>query len=118
MPTLTQARKSCRKLIQRVAPEGTVMVTWANFHYLDFTLNWVQHVQAANISAYLVGAMDDELLQALLERGINCFGMQSGLSIDDFGWGSKQFHKMVCTMFSIPPVWTQFMHDISQELLQ
>ena len=71
------------------------MVTWANFHYLDFTMNWVQHVQAANISAYLVGAMDDELLQALVDRGVNCFGMQSGLSTEDFGWGSKQFHKMV-----------------------
>ncbi len=87
------------------------MVTWANFHYLDFTLNWVQHVQAANISAYLVGAMDDELLEALLERGINCFGMQSGLSIEDFGWGSKQFHKMVCTLFTVPPVWTQPMYE-------
>ena len=87
------------------------MVTWANFHYLDFTLNWVQHVQAANISAYLVGAMDDELLEALLERGINCFGMQSGLSIEDFGWGSKQFHKMVCTLFTGPPVWTQPMYE-------
>lgn len=73
------------------------MVTWANFHYLDFTMNWVQHVQAANISAYLVGAMDDELLQALVNRGVNCFGMQSGLSTEDFGWGSKQFHKMVCS---------------------
>lgn len=87
------------------------MVTWANFHYLDFTLNWVQHVQAANISAYLVGAMDDELLEALLERGINCFGMQSGLSIEDFGWGSKQFHKMVCTLFTGPLVWTQPMYE-------
>lgn len=93
-PVKAEDHKLTKKLIQKVASEGTVMVTWANFHYLDFTLNWVQHVQAANISAYLVGAMDDELLQALLERGINCFGMQSGLSIEDFGWGSKQFHKM------------------------
>ncbi|KAA6425748.1 MAG: glycosyltransferase family 77 [Trebouxia sp. A1-2] len=93
-PVKAEDHKLTKKLILKVASEGTVMVTWANFHYLDFTLNWVQHVQAANISAYLVGAMDDELLQALLERGINCFGMQSGLSIDDFGWGSKQFHKM------------------------
>ena len=82
-------------MVQDVAPDGTIVVTWANFHYLDFTINWVQHVQAANISAYLVGAMDDELLEALLERGVNCFAMQSGLSTDDFGWGSKQFHKMV-----------------------
>ncbi len=55
--------------------------------------------------------MDDELLEALLQRGINCFGMQSGLSIEDFGWGSKQFHKMVCTLFAAPPVWTQPMYE-------
>ena len=72
------------------------MVTWANFHYLDFTMNWVEHVKAAGISAYLVGAMDDDLLQELVARQVHCFGMQSGLSMEDFGWGSKQFHKMVC----------------------
>lgn len=81
--------------MQSVAPDGLIMVTWANFHYLDFTMNWVQHVRAANISAYLVGAMDDELLEALVARQVPCFGMQSGLSTQDFGWGSKQFHKMV-----------------------
>ncbi|KAL0034633.1 hypothetical protein WJX77_000275 [Trebouxia sp. C0004] len=70
-PVKAEDHKLTKKMIQGVASEGTVMVTWANFHYLDFTLNWVQHVQAANISAYL-----------------------SGLSIEDFGWGSKQFHKM------------------------
>ena len=86
---------SCRQMVEKVASEGTVMVTWANFHYLDFTMNWVQHVRAANISAYLVGAMDNDLLQALVQRGVNCFAMESGLSTGDFGWGSKQFHKMV-----------------------
>ena len=84
-----------RSLVQSVASDNMVMVTWANFHYLDFTMNWVRHVQAVNISSYLVGAMDDELLEALVERGVNCFAMQSGLSTADFGWGSKQFHKMV-----------------------
>lgn len=85
----------CRELVTKVAPHGTVMVTWANFHYLDFTLNWVQHVQAANVSAYLVGAMDNELLQALVQRNITCFAMESGLSTGDFGWGSQEFHRMV-----------------------
>ena len=30
-----------------------------------------------------------------MERGINTFAMHSGLSEDDFGWGSPTFHKMV-----------------------
>ena len=50
-------------MILAVAPQGPVMVTWANFHYLDFVLNWVAHVDALNIKP-LVGAMDDKILQA------------------------------------------------------
>lgn len=52
----------CREMILAVAPEGPVMVTWANFHYLDFVLNWVAHVDALGIKP-LVGAMDDKILQ-------------------------------------------------------
>ena len=41
-----------------------VMVTWANFHYLDFAQNWVAHMRELHITAYLVGALDDRILQA------------------------------------------------------
>ena len=34
-------------------------------------------------------------MQILVEKGIPAFAMQSGLSTDDFGWGSATFHKMV-----------------------
>jgi hypothetical protein len=33
--------------------------------------------------------------QELVDRGINTFAMHSGLTEDDFGWGSPNFHKMV-----------------------
>lgn len=52
-----------RALVQSIAPVGPVMVTWANFHYLDFVLNWVEHVKTCGIKAFLVGAMDDRILQ-------------------------------------------------------
>jgi hypothetical protein len=42
------------------------------------------------------GAMDDTLLQKLASGGINTFSMNSGLTENDFGWGSANFHKMVC----------------------
>ena len=45
-----------------------MLVTWANLHYLDFVLNWVAHVHALNISAYLVGAMDDGILEVPLSN--------------------------------------------------
>jgi hypothetical protein len=50
------------------------MVTWANFHYLDFVLNWVEHVHALGIRTYLVGAMDDRILQVRFPR-ILCQGV-------------------------------------------
>ena len=52
-----------RELVDRVAVNGTVIVTWANAHYLDFVLNWVHHLHLLNLGCYLVGAMDDALLQ-------------------------------------------------------
>lgn len=71
-----------------------IMVTWANRHYMDFVLNWVEHVRTAGIANYIVGAMDDSLLRELVARGIPCFAMSSGLTENDFGWGTKNFHKM------------------------
>ena len=53
----------CRALVKSVAPEGPVMVTWANLHYLDFVLNWVEHVRMCGVKSFLVGAMDDKILQ-------------------------------------------------------
>ncbi len=44
-----------------MAINNTVMVTWANFHYLDFVMNWVQHVQATGCTAYLVGEHSESL---------------------------------------------------------
>jgi len=43
--------------------DGYLMVTWANEHYLDFTVSWVANVRKQGITGYLVGAMDDSLLR-------------------------------------------------------
>lgn len=88
--------KCCRAMIQKHSVNSTLMVTWANAHYLDFVLNWASHVEAANISTYLVGALDDELLEALVSRGVPTFAMHTGLSASrDLGWGSPDFFLMV-----------------------
>lgn len=39
--------------------------------------------------------MDDKLLDFLLAREVPAFSMSSGLTLDDFGWGTPTFHKMV-----------------------
>ena len=33
---------------------NTIMVTWANFHYQDFVINWVEHVKEVGVKSYLV----------------------------------------------------------------
>lgn len=40
-----------------------MLVTFANHHFGDFARNWVAHVRALGLGNYLVGAMDDRLLQ-------------------------------------------------------
>jgi len=77
------------------ADAGVIVVTWANYHYLDFVQNWVYHLkEVAGCNSFLVGAMDDALLQALLDDETPVFAMSSGLTLDDFGWGTPTFHKM------------------------
>ena len=83
------------ELVRSVAKDNLVMVTWANFHYLDFVMNWVGHLRELGVSNYIVGAMDDKMLDALRERDVPTFAMDlNSLTLGDFGWGSPTFHKM------------------------
>lgn len=34
---------------------GAVVVTWANYHYKDFVMNWVEHLQETGCKTFLVG---------------------------------------------------------------
>ena len=52
----------------------------------DFVSNWIYHLQEAKVAHFLVGAMDDKLLQALAADGVAAFSMASGLTTGDFGW--------------------------------
>ncbi|KAI3429380.1 hypothetical protein D9Q98_005475 [Chlorella vulgaris] len=91
-----------RDLARKHQRDGIIIVTWANFHFFDFVLNWVHHMEQHGISNYLVGAMDAETGQALAAKGLNVFAMydegagqaDTGLGTADFGWGSPTFHKM------------------------
>lgn len=91
-----------RDLARSHARDGIIIVTWANYHFFDFVLNWVEHMQRHGIKNYLVGAMDVDTGQALAAQGLNVFAMydetagkeDTGLGTGDFGWGSPTFHKM------------------------
>ncbi|KAL4450568.1 hypothetical protein ABPG77_000924 [Micractinium sp. CCAP 211/92] len=83
-----------KDMVARVAQDRMVLVTWANFHYRDFVMNWVEHLRAVGCNAFIVGAMDDKLLDFLVQREVPVFSMSSGLTLNDFGWGTPTFHKM------------------------
>jgi hypothetical protein len=53
----------CRDRVARIADGGAILITWANHHYLDFAINWLNHMHQLNITSYMIGAMDDDLLQ-------------------------------------------------------
>lgn len=114
-----------KELIESVARQGAnadddeykgelapVVVTWANYHYLDFVLNWVYHINATGCKTFLVGAMDDELMKVLLEKKIPSFAMSSGLSLNDFGWGSSTFFKMGREKISLLQTFTKWGYEV------
>ena len=45
----------CRELVASVAQDNVVVVTWANYHYRDFVMNWVEHLRATGCTAFIVG---------------------------------------------------------------
>ena len=78
---------------------NSIIVTWANFHYLDFAKNWVAHLRKIHAHNFIVGAMDEKMEQAMRELGVNTWLMGSrGIGKDavknDFGWGTRNFHQM------------------------
>ncbi|GFH28561.1 glycosyltransferase, partial [Haematococcus lacustris] len=80
--------------------EQTLIVTWANAALLDFVESWVDHVRRQGYTNFLVGAMDKEIGQALVSRGIPAFAMyersanHSGVGAGHLDWGGASFHKM------------------------
>ncbi|CAK9200431.1 unnamed protein product [Sphagnum jensenii] len=83
-----------KAMIEVRAEKNVIAVTFANFAFLDFVINWVKHLTEYEVSNILVGAMDSKLLEALFWKGVPVFNMGSNVSTIDVGWGSPQFHKM------------------------
>ena len=96
----------------RYAEDNVVMVTWANHHYHDFVRNWVRNVRNCGVRNFMVGAMDNELLEKLIEDEVPTFAMQSGLTTEDFGWGTENFHKMGRKKIELIYLFTKMGFDI------
>lgn len=93
MPDLKSFRLT-RDMVQRRAKDNVIIVTFGNFAFMDFILNWVKHLTDLDINNLLVGAMDTKLLEALYWKGVPVFDMGSNMNTIDVGWGSPTFHRM------------------------
>ena len=97
-PTLT------RELVSKHAsPKNFIIATYINFKRLDFAYTMVRHLVALNQPHYLVGAMDLPALEGLLSHGVPAFYIDSGLTTEDYGWGTPEFRKMGLHKVQPPP---------------
>lgn len=93
-PEKKEFQMMTKDFLEKHTYNNRVIVTWANYHYLDFVKNWVYYMKKTGATNFVVGAMDPSIYNALTDMGVPTFSMDSGLSLGDFGWGSATFHKM------------------------
>lgn len=89
-----------KELVQSVAKDSTVLVTVMDqLVWNHFGESWVENVQLANISYWLVAALDPQTSLALAAAGVKqCFNAPSdrlkyqGAAQDGYKWGSHHWH--------------------------
>ena len=88
-PTLTTelARK-------HASPDNMLIATYVNYNRLDFAYTFVKHLIALNNPHFLVGALDEKALRGLQSHGIQSFMIDSGLTTNDYGWGTYAFRQL------------------------
>eukprot|EP00959_Pyramimonas_sp_CCMP1952_P269705 5638583-Pyramimonas_sp.AAC.1 len=101
-PVVTETKMSSgisKGLVQRVAINRAIIVTWANAHYVDFARNFARHMRELGLTNFVIGAMDEQLHEILVKEGVNTWfmgskGIDQNTVKNDFGWGSPKFHQM------------------------
>ncbi|MCL7036145.1 hypothetical protein MKW94_028607 [Papaver nudicaule] len=83
-----------KELVESRVKDNVIVVTFGNYAFQDFILNWVRHLTDLGVTNLLVGAMDTKLLESLYWEGVPVFDMGSNMSTIDVGWGTPTFHKM------------------------
>ena len=88
-PTLTAelAKKHASK-------DNMLIATYVNYNRLDFAYTFIKHLRALNNPHFLVGALDDKALRGLQEYSVPTFIIESGLTTNDYGWGTYAFRQL------------------------
>ncbi|GLJ12056.1 hypothetical protein SUGI_0183030 [Cryptomeria japonica] len=83
-----------KEMVDSRSKDNIIIVTFGNYAFMDFILNWVKHLTDLGLDNLLVGGMDEKVVKALYWKGIPVFDMGSKMITADAGWGSPTFHKM------------------------
>ena len=83
------------ELAKRYASKDNMLIaTYVNYNRLDFAYTFVKHLVALQNPHFLVGALDEKALRGLQSHGIPSFLIDSGLTTNDYGWGTYAFRQL------------------------
>ena len=83
------------ELAKRHASKDNMLIaTYVNYNRLDFAYTFVKHLVALGNPHFLVGALDEKALRGLQSNGIPSFLIDSGLTTNDYGWGTYAFRQL------------------------
>lgn len=115
--------RSLKSYLQQVAPEGEVLVGVSNKNpMLEGMLDtWLQGVQQAGVTNYVVVALDDETVAGMKARGVNHFYMPIKISTAQADTGDN--HSISALKFGILKKfllcgWAVLLSDIDIAVLQ
>lgn len=80
-----------KALVESVAKNNQVLVSFTNRVRLDFAVTWVGHVRALGMTNFLIGGTDDRAIEGLHAAGTPCFSMRTNLPQGEWPWGSPSF---------------------------
>lgn len=88
-PTLTA------EFAKKHASEDNMLIaTYVNYNRLDFAYTFVKHLRALNNPHFIVGALDEKALRGLQHFSVPAFLIDSGLTTNDYGWGTHAFRQL------------------------
>lgn len=83
------------ELAKRHASKDNMLIaTYVNYNRLDFAFTFVKHLRALNNPHFIVGALDEKALRGLQEYSVPTFIINSGLTTNDYGWGTYAFRQL------------------------
>eukprot|EP00966_Prymnesium_polylepis_P154632 3570813-Prymnesium_polylepis.1 len=79
---------------KHASKDNMLIATYVNYNRLDFAYTFIKHLRALNNPHFLVGALDEKALRGLQQYSVPTFLIESGLTTNDYGWGTYAFRQL------------------------